>query len=60
MLAKMGWNKGQALGKGEKADSITEPVSDLSGFTHSSSSFFSKLFFVFALIFSNFCLMKGG
>nr|CAG4641911.1 EOG090X0AIB [Eurycercus lamellatus] len=26
MLAKMGWNEGQALGKTESADAITEPV----------------------------------
>ena len=26
MLAKMGWNEGQALGKTEAADAITEPV----------------------------------
>ncbi|XP_018908427.2 angiogenic factor with G patch and FHA domains 1 isoform X1 [Bemisia tabaci] len=26
MLAKMGWNKGQALGKEEKSDAITEPI----------------------------------
>ena len=26
MLAKMGWNEGQALGKNETADAITEPV----------------------------------
>lgn len=26
MLAKMGWNEGQALGKNESADAITEPV----------------------------------
>ncbi|XP_046445282.1 angiogenic factor with G patch and FHA domains 1-like [Daphnia pulex] len=27
MLAKMGWNEGQALGKTESADAITEPIS---------------------------------